>query len=324
MTDPHPDDFAKIGAALAAMEPPPQPSPEPRHDPAPVPAKKPCIALMGEFSAGKSTLSNLLIGQNPLPVKVTATQLPPVRISHGSGQAWREDRDGAIHPLDIERMSDVSPADTRLVQLFAEADLLTLCDLIDMPGISDPNMDSSVWEGVIGQADGVIWCTHATQAWRQSEAAVWDELSDRLGKTSILLLTRCDKLLTEEDRARVLKRVRRETEGLFAASFPISLTEAVEGRTDPALWAASGAEAFGQCLVRLLQDMQTGVPGAAGTAAMPAAVSLSPPEAAPETERPEPDLSASEGVRPRRVTTGRAPARAGRPTDNDMHRFGLL
>jgi putative ribosome biogenesis GTPase RsgA len=29
--------------------------------------RKPVIALMGEFSAGKSTLMNLLIGQNILP-----------------------------------------------------------------------------------------------------------------------------------------------------------------------------------------------------------------------------------------------------------------
>ena len=43
--------------------------------------KRPRVALMGEFSAGKSTLSNLLIGRAALPVNVTATQLPPVWMS---------------------------------------------------------------------------------------------------------------------------------------------------------------------------------------------------------------------------------------------------
>jgi len=33
--------------------------------------RRPRIALMGEFSAGKSTLSNLLLGARPLPEKVT-------------------------------------------------------------------------------------------------------------------------------------------------------------------------------------------------------------------------------------------------------------
>ena len=45
--------------------------------------RRPRVCLMGEFSAGKSTLSNLLLGAEALPVNVTATQLPPVWISEG-------------------------------------------------------------------------------------------------------------------------------------------------------------------------------------------------------------------------------------------------
>ncbi|TCM88164.1 dynamin family protein [Rhodovulum steppense] len=320
MTDTHPDEFAMIGAALAAVNDATRPDPHP----VPAPVKKPSIALMGEFSAGKSTLSNLLIGQNPLPVKVTATQLPPVRISHGSGQAWREDRAGVIHPLEIDQLCEVSPTDTRLVQIFAEAELLTLCDLIDMPGISDPNMDAGVWQDVIGQADGVIWCTHATQAWRQSEAAVWEEHSERLAKTSILLLTRCDKLLTEGDRERVLKRVRRETEGLFAASFPISLTRAVEGRDDPVLWGASGAEAFSLHFIELLYALQGHDPQGAGSDPRPASVSLTPSclAAQPEYDEVVVDTGEENSVRPQRVTLERAPRRATRPVDGETRRLG--
>lgn len=224
--------------------------------PEPAVRKKPCIALMGEFSAGKSTLSNLLIGQSPLPVKVTATHLPPVRISHGTAPAWRTDHDGNVLPVDLERLTELSPADTKLIQLYLEADLLELCDLIDMPGISDPNMAWDVFEGVIDAVDGVIWCTHATQAWRQSEAAVWEDLAGRLAASSLLLLTRFDKLLCDEDKARVLRRIRNETEGLFAGIHPISLTEAVEGRNDWELWQNSGAEAFSQAFVDLLNGLQ--------------------------------------------------------------------
>ena len=57
-------------------------------------SSKPVIAIMGEFSVGKSTLSNLLIGSNPLPVKVTATQLPPIWLSYGEQDPFREDLDG--------------------------------------------------------------------------------------------------------------------------------------------------------------------------------------------------------------------------------------
>ena len=54
-----------------------------------------------------------------------------------------------------------------------DTEILNLCDIVDMPGISDPNMDADVWRNMLHLADSIIWCTPATQAWRQSEAAVW-------------------------------------------------------------------------------------------------------------------------------------------------------
>jgi hypothetical protein len=219
------------------------------------PGRKPRVALMGEFSAGKSTLSNLLIGSAPLPMKVTATQLPPVWISWGDGQAYREDLYGDTHPIDIARLSEIDPSETRMIRIFARSDILEMCDIIDMPGISDPNMESEVWERVIGKADAVIWCTHATQAWRQSEASVWESLDPALHAKSLLLVTRFDKLHGESDRARVMRRVERETEGLFSARLPISLTDALSAGDDGDLLEKSGAAAFRRHLVAILDRL---------------------------------------------------------------------
>lgn len=217
--------------------------------------QKPVLAIMGEFSAGKSTLSNLLLGSDPLPVKVTATQLPPVWISHGNSLPYREDLKGDIHPVDLEDLNQIPLEETALIRLFLEADILEMCDFIDMPGISDPNMSSDVWERVIHNADAVLWCTHATQAWRQSEAAVWKSMSPDLYSKSLLLITRIDKLLTEKDQRRVVKRARKETMDMFAGIFPISLTQALEAREDRQQWEHSGAEAFSKSLVDLLHEL---------------------------------------------------------------------
>lgn len=220
------------------------------------PKDKPCLALMGEFSAGKSTLSNLLIGAKSLPVQVTATQLPPVWIAHGDQPPYRVDRDGNIQPVDLNQIDAIDVNDTDYVRIYRQSPMLELCDIIDMPGISDPSMAAEVWQRMIHHANSVIWCTHATQAWRQSEAAVWDSLPPELYEKSILLLTRMDKITNEKDRVRLLRRVMKETDGLFAEVLPISLLDAMEAGQDKDAWHASGAEEFTKRLVSVLNSFE--------------------------------------------------------------------
>ncbi len=220
--------------------------------------RKPRVALMGEFSAGKSTLSNLLIGEGALPVNVTATQLPPVWISHGDDDPFRVDLDGEEHDLEISGLKSVKVANTQYVRIFRESKFLELCDLIDMPGISDPNMAAEVWQRVIHNADIVIWCSHATQAWRQSEAAVWATMPSALFTKSILLLTRMDRILSERDRARVVKRVKKETQGQFRHVLPVSLIKALEAEGNGDAWSESGADVLLEMLVELIDEVANG------------------------------------------------------------------
>lgn len=245
---------------------------------------RPRIAIMGEFSAGKSTLTNLLLGEQALPVKVTATQLPPVWISHGSDAPVQVAMDGTESPVDLADPAGVSVFDVQYVRVFHMAGLLESCELIDMPGISDPNMPADMWERVANEVDGVVWCTHAGQAWRQSEDAVWGTMPPELYDRSLLLITRFDKIVEERDRKRLIARVTRETEDLFRAVYPISLTEALDAGEDEALWAASGADAFARALFALIERL--GGQNIVGAAQAGGAAMADRPSAT--TERPAP------------------------------------
>jgi Dynamin family len=242
--------------------------------------RKPRIAIMGEFSSGKSTLCNVLMGAKPLLEKVTATQLPPVWLSYGPDDAYTMGLDGHAYDLDLAELEQVSLETTEHIRIFMKSDILRYCDLIDMPGISDPSMSSEVWERMAHLADAVLWCTHATQAWRQSEAGVWSNFPQEMRHNSLLLVTRFDKIVGESDRAKVVKRVVQETEGLFAEVFPVSLLQAMRADHDESKWIESGADAFSRALfdiVHRIIDAGHPEPGDVGKPAIQ-------PDPADETE----------------------------------------
>ncbi len=185
--------------------------------------KMPTLALLGEFSAGKSTLANVLLGAQKSTVRVTATQAPPIWYVFGTGMPVHIGTDGTETELTSRSLEDLSLVDTRAVRVSVEADILRRMTILDMPGSSDPNMSPDVWDALLPLADIVIWCTPATQAWRQSEAAIWDMVPVLLQQKSLLLLTRMDKVSPSSNRARVKDRVVRETNGLFRDVLPVSL-----------------------------------------------------------------------------------------------------
>lgn len=287
--------------------------------------RKPRIALMGEFSAGKSTLSNLLLGSRPLPEKVTATRLSPVWMAAGSQPPYRIDVDGTEELISIEHLEEIGVEETRVIRLFFESDILDVCDLIDFPGISDPNMSSDVVERMLEEVDAVLWCTHATQAWRQSEAAVWAQMPEAVRKRSILLITRFDKLTTDRDRGRVLARVKHETKGQFGATFPVSLLQALNAGEDYDAWDASGAGAFTEHLIEMVQELTQAVAGSTETLYVSGSNPVTPEETAdegsallltdPVVEGRDPEAApvVPRRVSPRRVTPNEGPVSVLRP-----------
>lgn len=219
------------------------------------------VALMGEFSSGKSTLLNLIMAREVAQTQVTATHVPAVWLRRGtSAERVLFSYDGEITRDNNERTLLELGVDTcAMVQVETDDTMLEKFDIIDTPGISDPLMEHTPLPLVAGFSDLVVWCSTAVQAWRQSEVATWTNLPPRLRERSILVLTGIDRL-SQKDRSRVLHRVEQEAGDLFRAIVPLASLDAAKAvemdDRDAAdlLWRESGGDALLSEITRSVTD----------------------------------------------------------------------
>ena len=214
-------------------------------------SRKPTFALMGEYSAGKSSLLNLLLGMTFLRTQVTATNMPVVWLTHGATpRAQMLSHDGALSPAEMADFTKQGTSDCLLLRLELPADILQRCDIIDTPGISDPRLAAGSL-GYLGEfIDFAIWCSAANQAWRQTEKAMWTSLPKGLRDNSLMALTRADTIKQYADLRKVVKRCEREAAGLFRDFIPIGTKQAIAALSDEGTvtdhdgWRSSNADVF--------------------------------------------------------------------------------
>ncbi len=240
-------------------------------------SQKPTVALMGEFSAGKSTLLNLLLGGEVLPTQVTATNMPVIWMTYAEEQsAFGLSHDGVLHECDMKTFTQDNQQEYLLLQLAMPIEILKRIDVIDTPGISDPRLALDALKFLGPYLDFVVWCTAANQAWRQTEKAMWTSMPPSLRATSILALTRADTLKKSADLEKVRRRCIREADGLFGDYAPIAALAALAARSDdgevidPSSWTKSHADTFMMSLekaITLAVDACTARATIAGSAA---------------------------------------------------------
>ena len=208
---------------------------------------RPVLALMGEYSAGKSTLLNLLLDGDVLPTKVTATNLPAVWVTFSETPFVEGLRhDGTLEPVDMEALGETVRDDYLLLRLGHNAEVLKRTDIVDTPGISDPKLAKGATLYLADYLDAVLWLSPANQAWRQTEKTVWTAFPERLYEQSLLVMTRADKMRRASDLTKVLKRVKQETKTLFGTVLPLNTPLAASSKDTPDSedWDTSGGKSF--------------------------------------------------------------------------------
>ncbi len=113
------------------------------------------------------------------------------------------------------------------------------------------------------QVDMTIWCTLATQAWKESEAASWKRIPAGRRRTALMLVTYKDAIRHGKDEAKIMARLRHQASTLFDDVVLISLRDAIQSllasdqEDARQLHQQSNVEAAESAMTGLIQGWQT-------------------------------------------------------------------
>ena len=208
------------------------------------------MALAGEFSSGKTTLARMLLGQDFVTTKASASAMPTVRFRYGEREKITlitgEEQRGIASPNDLSE-AEMRAADALVVTI--SLPFLKRVELFDTPGTSDPTREFDQIIDIADEVDFIMWCTNATQAWRQSERAMWENLPTHAHVNSLLIVTHVDLPKVKASLPRLMKRMNKEASNMFRQVLPVDLLSAIKSRfdaslvNDPINWMESGGEA---------------------------------------------------------------------------------
>jgi len=209
------------------------------------------VAIGGEFSSGKSSLVKMMLGAHVVTPGAAASAVPTVRFHYMPALSIRLLKDDEF----LEITADTKLPRAELLQydrmdVGIDLPLLKDLEIYDTPGTSDPNRTEDQIQHVASQVDFVIWCTNATQAWRQSERKLFLGLDETVQKRSLLVVTHVDLPRVKASLGRLMGRLDKEAGPMFHAVVPMDVLGATKSRDAagqiraPETWRESGGEHF--------------------------------------------------------------------------------
>src|SRR5262245_4157770 len=181
--------------------------PEPR-PPATPPAR---VVIAGECNSGKTWLANSLLGAQVLPTSfVTRTELPTV-VEFGARPRLAIERSDRSRLVTTWEELEAGDCEARRLHVRLPSARLQGMRLVDTPGLGDGDeaMSQRI-RSLCRNADFVLWCTPALQAWKASERDFWLSLPAKVRDKGVLVLTFGDMLRADQDGGRVLARLQAE------------------------------------------------------------------------------------------------------------------
>ena len=202
------------------------------------------IMVMGEFSTGKSTFINAMVGKEVAAVNATPTTAVITKLCYGtddkilvhfvdgSQKEYENDSFMLLTSKTGTDGEDITHASIEYVERQLPYEILKYVTIIDSPGLNDINeKHSDATKKFVRNADTVFWMFSALQAGSKSEIAAMESLTPRL--KPIAIVNKMDEVDEEEDSPEeFLNHFRIQLKDKVQAVVGISAKFALEGKIE--------------------------------------------------------------------------------------------
>lgn len=197
------------------------------------------IAIMGEFSAGKSTFVNALLGEAVAPMGVLPTTNTINVFRRGTGRGARVHyRDGSISTVSageldpyLRNLDDKEADRIRHLEIDRVGERMGDAAVVDTPGLNAlDEYHEKVARAFIEEADAVVWIFSATQGGTATEAGILKELREG-GRKVLGVLNKVDILDSDAERDELSAYLREQLGEVLVEVLPLSASAALSWRT---------------------------------------------------------------------------------------------
>ena len=196
------------------------------------------VAIVGQFSSGKSTFLNALLSKDILPTGITPVTSKVNYINYGSEYKLKvvyKDGSQEYHSLEhIAAFTDQrqSVEDIKYLSLYAPMQMLKDISFVDTPGLNSlSNNDTQITKKILRDVDGIIWLSLLDNAAKHSEEEVLKEYLPNFKDKSLCVLNQKDKF-TQDQVKTSLDFVSSQFSEYFSKVIPISAKQALDSRVN--------------------------------------------------------------------------------------------
>lgn len=164
------------------------------------------VAIVGQFSSGKSTFLNALLSKDILPIGITPVTSKVNFINYGAEYKLKITyNSGAQEFYPIESISQFTDQrvsyidDIKYLTIYAPLEILKDISFVDTPGLnSQSQSDTQTTKNVLKDVGGIIWLSMIDNAGKLSEQEILDEYMPSFQTKSLCVLNQKDKFTPEQ------------------------------------------------------------------------------------------------------------------------------